>query len=509
MQLVNKQFDVVIVGAGPVGLVAANLLGLYQIKTLVLEKHTHPFSYPRAVAIDDEALRTLKLCGFLQTEIDSLVTPARVEYFMLDGYRYFDPDPTIKPYGHPVYSSFLQPNLEKILRQKIHTHRSVTLMPDCEFQEYAQHIGEPLHITFVAKNQDLQCITSQFLLGCDGAHSAVRSCAHFTLQGSTQRHKWLVLDVIDSKAIQEKLLFLQTMMKRKEAFVTINLPEGLRRIEIQLRDTDAVSLEQFTKQHMMAVLGRYFNGIEMTIIRHQIYARHYRIINQFNEKNVFFLGDAAHLIPPTGGQGMCTGIADAANLCWKLAAVLHGRVDESLLASYATERRQGIERVIQFVKKISTLSIKKSNKPENGCHITTRRYLALKKTPHYNTGFFYPSKFAGHFLPQPWIKALDGRKVLLDVLLGKTFIIIGIDLPSEEVFSQELKTFWKKMGGHFLMLNTQKYRSCALAPHHVVLDEHVAMFDDLDHNVLFVRPDRFILGSCHHEEISTLIAAGL
>lgn len=500
MAISQESWQVIIIGAGPVGLIAANLLGQYQIKTLVIEKEDLPYSYPRALGIDDEALRSLQLIGFSQEEIQEQRAQVKVEYFSLTGYRCFEPDPDMKRFGYPILSSFLQPKLEITLRERLNTYPHVTFIKNCQFISYKKN-AENIAVE-VEMNNERSTLYCNYLLGCDGGKSDVRAQAGIPMPGTTLREA-LVVDLKDSEAIRKNMREYQKDLHRQRPLASLNAPGGLRRFEI-LTDTGEYDLGDLDEPIVRGMLAPILKNTDTEIVRRRIYTLHFRIADKFNDDKVFLMGDAAHLVPPYGGQGMCSGIKDAVNLCWKLAYVLQGKIDEKILDTYEEERRQHMLQIMEFIKRISQNLEGEPANSERNESIESSYYRKIKPLPKYENGLVIPSDFSGDLLPQPEVKEARGSSALLDDFLGKGFAIIGINCDPNAVLSDESKKFWEKMNTQLIDFitdsNYKNTETSTTTP--LFFFEQSDVFHDK--SIMIIRPDRFILCTCKSAEINTI-----
>lgn len=484
--LENKYYDVVIIGAGPVGLLAANLLGQYGVKTLILEKEKAPYSYPRAIGIDDEALRALQYIGFSQQELADLCVVPTVEYFAQNSYRSFTPDQENKIFGYPLLSTFLQYELELQLRQKLQRYPCVDFKQEQSFVDYH---AEEESITILSDGQyGPATIHAKFLLACDGGKSNVRKRAGIQWLGDSQAEKWLVVDLHDSETIRAKIASSRENFVGNSAVVTINLPKNLRRFEIKLLDqSHAGDLDEETTAELLTF---FLKDISLNIIRSRVYGRYYRIAEFFDKEHIFLLGDAAHLVPPYGGQGLCSGIRDAINLCWKIALQNKIKNASTLLASYQQERYFHMCNTMDFVKSLSS-NVEKKNQSIRG-EITTEQYRKIKLTPYFEQGFLTDTPFAGQMLPQPKVCGIKDQQALLDDFLGQYFTIIAVNIDINKALADagiSLDTAWCKT----LSLYTKDEKVSDAA---VTLIEKNDFFSSQQFDVLIVRPDRFIYATC-------------
>lgn len=505
MQKIDKKFDVIIAGGGPVGVLTANLLGLYQIHTLVIEKEDQAYSYPRAISLDDEALRILQLIGFTEADINKLVILSRIEYFSKEvGYRLLEPNPHFKPYGYPMLSAYLQPELEVQLRQKLKQYPSVTFISQCELIDYSQAKNQVnVKVNHHSQLQSLQC---QYLLGCDGGNSTVRQIATINLTGMTFQQRWLVVDLYDSPELQHNIEKCKNdVYKGRPMLGTMKLPKQFRRFEVRL-DHEHFNKGDVDEENVIKILKPFLENTNTKIIRRRVYDWHIRLSEHFNIGNVFLLGDAAHLLPPFGGQGFCSGIRDAVNLAWKIRLCLKQNAIRSVLDTYETERRTHLIAVTEFVKKISDqLEHKDTQEAPKLSKIDINFYRKIKPLPNYNNGLVISSPYAGELLPQPLV-ICNEKQILLDDILGKYFAIISLNSKIPLILNDKTFNFWKKIGCNYLSVFTDAKH--VIANHDLAimaqLVESIGLFSDNAVEIIIVRPDRIILATCQYAQLEAI-----
>ncbi|WP_084655396.1 FAD-dependent monooxygenase [Nocardia altamirensis] len=414
-----KEYDVVVIGAGPVGLFTAVLLGQYGVRTLVVERRPQMYTYPRAIGIDDETMRAMQAIGIADSQLPQLKYAPTIEYLSPVGYSRFQPPATPGPYGHPFLATFLQPRLEEGLRARLAELPSVELRTGIEFVDFDE-AGGIITLMRDADGRELRAC-SRFLLGCDGGRSRVRQQVGVELLGATQEEKWLVVDVRDDEVLAEAM-----RSRHQDAcaqpMVSITLPEGLRRIECRLA-ADSARTEAVGPELIRDALRPLVADHPVDVVRAAVYERYFRHAEQLRAGNVFLLGDAAHLVPPYGGQGLCSGIRDAINLAWKLAFVLGGRLPVEVLDSYDRERGDHMKRTVAFVRHLARRieGDTGEGQVEEGLSVADQR--RAKPAPEYATGFFDEKAGGGAMFPQPTVVS-DGVARPLDDVLGPGFAVL-------------------------------------------------------------------------------------
>ncbi|HEX9033650.1 MAG TPA: bifunctional 3-(3-hydroxy-phenyl)propionate/3-hydroxycinnamic acid hydroxylase [Streptosporangiaceae bacterium] len=337
---------VIIVGAGPVGNTAALLLADAGIGVIMLERHAAPHPLPRAVHLDDEVVRTLYRAGVGQ-EFMARSRPC-------SGLRLLDARHQVMAefgraasgvHGVPQANMFHQPDLEELLLGRVAAHPLITLHRSAEVVRLSERAGPPgtSPVTVTARTgaeRREREYAGSYLLGCDGAGSAVRDLAGVTMEDLGFTERWLVIDirVADGLATWDGV---EQVCDPARAATFMQVTGDRYRWEFQLHDgeDEAALLSPGALGGLLTPWTRRSDLAGMEIIRSAGYTFQARLASRFRVGRVFLLGDAAHLTPPFIGQGLAAGLRDADNLAWKIAHVLTGRSGEGLLDSYEAERR--------------------------------------------------------------------------------------------------------------------------------------------------------------------------
>ncbi|MBR7194099.1 bifunctional 3-(3-hydroxy-phenyl)propionate/3-hydroxycinnamic acid hydroxylase [Gordonia hongkongensis] len=334
---------VVIVGAGPTGLTAAALLADLGVRSIVVERWDGVYPQPRAVHLDDEVYRIIARLG-LGPEFAAISRPAlglRLVTSSLHVLAEFPRDPGSGPHGFPAASMFDQPRLEELLRAAVARRSSmITVRSGVEVEGIDQSdTGVTLTGRDRQTGEPIVPVSGGYLLGCDGAASVTRSAisAEWRDLGFSQR--WLVVDIETSADLRQWEGVTQVCDAHRAA-TYMRIGDTRYRWEFQLLWHESAA-DYSTIDGVRPLLQPWLNGVDvsdLTLIRSAEYTFRARIARRWRDRRVFLLGDAAHLTPPFIGQGMGAGIRDAANLSWKLAAVLSGGASSSTLDSYEQER---------------------------------------------------------------------------------------------------------------------------------------------------------------------------
>jgi 3-(3-hydroxy-phenyl)propionate hydroxylase len=349
-------WDVAIVGFGPSGAVAAALLGKAGLRTLVVDRTDQVYPKPRAISLDHEIMRVFQNLGLAETIAPYCEPFTPSEYYGVDGQLIKRLATVAPPYplGHTPSMVFTQPPVEAALRAHVRALPAVEVALGQRFIGVEQD-DEGATVRLEDAGGRAATVRARWVIGCDGASSAVREAVGITLEDLEFDEPWLVVDVqVNERGLARLPAASVQFCEPARPCTYVIGPGNHRRWEISLLPGEDPAY-MATEEGAWSVLRRWIGPGDATLWRQASYRFHALVAREWRVGRVFIAGDAAHQQPPFLGQGMCQGVRDVANLAWKLRAVLAGEADASLLDTYAEERREHVRRLTTRIKEIGAV----------------------------------------------------------------------------------------------------------------------------------------------------------
>jgi 2-polyprenyl-6-methoxyphenol hydroxylase-like FAD-dependent oxidoreductase len=351
--------SVLIVGAGPTGLVLALWLTRLGVKVRIIDKTSEPGTTSRALGVHARTLEFYRQFGFADEVVASGLRTAGVNLWV-KGLKVARVPISQMGEGQTAFPYILmypQDEHEKLLVRKL-SEVGVRVERATELLHFEQRDGR-VRASLMMPDRSEEIFEPAFLAGCDGANSTVRKTLTTQFPGGTYSHLFYVADVEASG------------------------PPVNSEVHVDLEDADFLAVFPLTKKGHVRVIGsvldakagdrenlrfddvrgKAMRNLKLEVARENwfsTYRVHHRVAQNFRQGRVFLLGDAAHLHSPVGAQGMNTGIGDAVNLSWKLAAVLHGNAPDTLLDTYELERIAFARRLVSTTDRAFTFITNRS-----------------------------------------------------------------------------------------------------------------------------------------------------
>lgn len=333
--------DVAIVGCGPVGVVLAALLARRGLTVVALDKDRELFPLPRAAHFDQEIMRVVQELGCAAEIAPSVVENPGMDFLTADHRVLLSMRaPGDTPSGWPASMMFHQPGFEQTLRDaavsagaELRLGTAVTSLDD---------LGDEVEVTL----GDGGRLTAAFVVGCDGARSMVRKHLGVTVDDLGFEEPWLVLDLVLAAGVAPPSTLALQVCDPARPHTLVPMPAPRFRFEFMLLPGETAA-ELNTPARVHELLGSWLSPAEAELERSAVYTFHGLIATRWRVGRVLLAGDAAHQMPPFLGQGMCSGIRDAANLAWKLARVVQHGAPLELLDTYQAEREPHVRSIVE------------------------------------------------------------------------------------------------------------------------------------------------------------------
>ena len=424
--------DVVIVGAGPVGLFAAVLLEQRGLSVALYERWPTFYPRPRACGVDHEIIRQLQGAGLvheLEPFLDPVIGPDKTYEFVdklgetllrIDWNR---PGPS----GWAQMNMFYQPDLEAALMRRLDASPRVRMHRGWALVSLNQR-PDHVELEFAASGDEERRASEQarYVVGADGARSTVRELVNIGQTDLGFAYDWLVVDVMPHEPRVWKPYVVQHCDPARPTTLVGSGPARRRWEFMRLPGETIEALN--TAETAWKLLARWdITPDNATLERHTVYTFRGSWAERWREGRVFLVGDAAHLMPPFLGQGLCAGMRDALALSWRLAASAVGVTPDLLLNSYGPERSGHVQEIIHQAVELGRLICMLD--PEEVAQRDGRMKAALKdpalavKPPPeprlgYGGAFRLGDPHAGYLSVQGRVRH-GGREGLFDDVVGR------------------------------------------------------------------------------------------
>src|SRR5262245_27879821 len=506
-------YDIAIMGYGPVGATTAAWLRGQGLKPVVIERMAGIYDKPRAITADHEVMRVMQRAGIGEELRAHIVPHPGTQYLGVDGkpIKQTNVIPPPYPLGWPTGVHFIQPEYEAMLRKSVARDRHIDVLLSHEVVGLAERAdGAVLEVNDLAAPR-MRTITVRYLLACDGANSFVRKMLGIGYEDLAFDEWWIVVDAWQRRPTPLPQMNTQYCWPSRPASA-ITGPRNLRRWELKILPHE--NPETFHDQGRVLEVPKNFVDIDaIELWRSAVYRFHALVAAQWRRNRIFLLGDCAHQMPPFLGQGMCAGIRDAANLIWKLLLVDKAAVSPALLDTYEDERKVHVRNVVAQAKELGLIigELDHEAARSRDARLRAERAAGTGETvrhrliPPLARGLIarnqegQPAPAAGTLFPQPEIETADACTALLDDVLPPAFLVVSDTLDAQVRLSERQLTFLGRVGAVRLVLQSPR------APHSRPAEPGIVLLmakDDLFADWLtetgavaaVIRPDRYVYG---------------
>ena len=490
-------YDVAVIGYGPTGATAANLLGQLGLKVVVIERDPDIYGRARAISTDEEVMRIWQSVGLAQRLQQDMLPDRPISFVDADGLPFIHFKITSRGSGHPPQQFLYQPAVDRVLREGVARFPNVEVLLEHECLRVVTKDDAVELMLADLRTDTFKRLRASYVIAADGGSSPTRGQLGVGYSGRTYAERWVVIDtkVVRQWDAHDRLRF---HCNPTRPTVDCPTPLGHHRWEYPARAGED-DRKLVSDQEVWKVLNA--QGIteeEVKILRAVVYCHHVRVADRWRVGRVFLAGDAAHAMPPWIGQGMSAGVRDAANLCWKLAAVLRRQAPDSLLDSYQAERKPHVTEVTRravLVGRVITEHSKVVAALRNHAGRLLTRLPALM-TWMQKRMWIPPARFSDGFLesghravgwqiPQPWVLDANGTTARLDDVLGDQWTLLYTgEAPSGSAAWTELGIAALRLCGPEYPLQQGMIRDLGGTLAHWLQQQHAA--------AVVLRPDGFI-----------------
>ncbi|MEF9908107.1 bifunctional 3-(3-hydroxy-phenyl)propionate/3-hydroxycinnamic acid hydroxylase [Streptomyces sp. P9-A2] len=511
--------DVAVVGYGPVGQVLAILLARRGWRVTVVERYAQPYPMPRAVGFDDEAARNLAAVG-IGAFLDKFGENSRdYAWRNADGETLLQLESAVDGHcGWPQATAMYQPGLEAALIERGTDFPHLRVVRGQEVVELDDR-GDLVEVISEDADEKEHTFTARYVVGCDGANSFVRESMESPLTDLGFFYDWLVCDVVLNEPRDFRPNNLQICDPRRPR-TAVSAGPGHRRFEFMRLPGENIEELRRDDTHWRMLEMFDVRPDNATLDRHAVYTFQARWAEEWRKGRLLIAGDAAHLMPPFAGQGMCSGFRDVANLSWKLDLVLRSLADDSLLDTYTVERRAHVQNAVTTSVKLGKVicvtdpaaaadrdAIMLAARDREGtAALPMSTAIPLDDGLLHCAGDGTPAAPAGTLFPQTRVAGGE-REGLFDEIVGLGFVLLAAEDPATSLDARH-RAFLDGIGTRFAHVLPAGTDPAGSGPGAVVdiEDRYLPYLGECSATAVLVRPDFTVFGAAHGpRELSELV----
>lgn len=502
--MTEGMIDVIIVGYGPVSQALALMLGHQGRKVAVCERWSERYPLPRAVCVDHELYRVLAANGM------QAMLPAVTQRGPL--YQWFNADwkellvidwsqDSIS--GGPEVNFVHQPTLEESMDMAVAALPTVALHLGYEAVSIEQDAQSATVHLRSPETRAEKALTARYIVGCDGANSLVRATIGGEREDKGFEADWLVIDVLLKEGVTiEQLGIPAAGQYCNPVRPTTIVPAGVRAGRV-FRRWEFMRLPGETNEELEAeakvweLLKPWAGPDDIELVRHKVYNFRSLMATKWRDRRLMVAGDAAHVMPPFMGQGMCAGMRDAWNLAWRLGLILDDKADDRLLDGYQLERKPHVDQIVDmsiFLGKIICVP-DEVHAAERDAAFFSGNVPPMPDFPQLTDGLLHRdpsgqlSPGAGLLSPHVSISRA-GATGRFDDLVGKGFALVCAGSTPDDLLDPASLEALEHLGVNVVLLDQPE------APQNAVdVDGRLCRFMQDHHwQAMLVRPDYYVYG---------------
>ena len=478
------EFDVAVVGYGPVGMIMSALLGRAGHRVVVLERYSGLYNLPRAAIFDDETMRTFARLGIAEVMLPKVHASRRYEWQNGEGEMLIEHDfALVGKSGWAEWYMMYQPHLEEALDEAVRKTGNVEVQFDARVTGYTQHHDH------VRIDTERGAFDAKWVLACDGGNSFTREHLGIEMTNFGFSEPWMVCDFAFKEPESAPVIpWSRQVCDPRQPQSIISLGPKHHRFSFML-DSEEAFAKNSEPERVWQRVAKYLKPSEADLVRVATYTFRSLVAHRWHQGRIILAGDAAHQMPPFLGQGMCSGIRDAQNLAFKLELLLSKQADEKILDTYQSEREPHVVAVIQKgieLGRVQTMRDREKAAARDQKFFANRaekRAPDKIRMPNIGAGLLSASPGAGELFPQGNV---SGRR--FDDVAGYGWFLLGT-----ESFANELRDAASPAKTYVLAAPGSD------APGALTDSDgtYVRWFAEHDAKAVVVRPDFYVYGTAH------------